>query len=129
MTDAVERIEGAPVLVAGADGPAVRDGQGVLDLLGAAYFDPPQWMAVPAGRLTDEFFDLSTGVAGDIVQKCVNYRVGLVVLGDISRFTAASTALTALVAESNRGRQTWFLEDLAEFRDRLRANPRPPFTA
>jgi hypothetical protein len=119
MADAVEEIEGTRVLVVEADGPAVRSGQDLLELLGAAYFDSPAWIAVPVGRLPDEFFDLGTGIAGEIVQKCANYRVGFAVLGDISRFTAASTALTALVAESNRGRQTWFLTDLAELEERL----------
>jgi Domain of unknown function (DUF4180) len=78
-------------------------------------------VALPAGRLDDRFYDLRTGLAGEVLQKFVNYRVRLVVLGDISAHTAASDALRDLVRESNRGDHIWFVTDLDELDTRFAA--------
>jgi len=77
-------------------------------------------VAVPVSRFDESFFRLRSGLAGEIMQKFVNYQVRLVVVGDISAQVAASTALRDLVTESNRGRHIWFVDDLDELADRLR---------
>jgi Domain of unknown function (DUF4180) len=115
----VRVFDGVRVLVADADGTPIAGGQDVLELIGTVYYDDVSWVVLPAERLTDDFFSLSTGVAGDIVQKFVNYRLGFAVLGDVTRFTADRTSLADLVRESNRGRHTWFVADLDEFRTKL----------
>ena len=66
---------------------------------------------MPVTRLDGRFFSLRTGVAGAIVQKLVQYRRRLAVVGDISGYVAGSNALRDLVYESNRGRQAWFVAD------------------
>lgn len=76
-------------------------------------------MAVPVARLDERFFTLSTGVAGEIQQKLVRYRVRLAVVGDIAARLERSEALRALVRESNRGRDAWFVADRAELDRRL----------
>jgi hypothetical protein len=43
----------------------------------------------------------------------------MAVVGDISRHTESSSALRDFVRECNRGRQTWFLADIGELRERL----------
>ena len=73
------------------------------------------WIAVHEKNIAPAFFDLRTGVAGDVLQKLVNYQSRLVVIGDISRYTAKSEALAALVRESNRGRDVRFVESLDQF--------------
>ncbi|RVX41719.1 uncharacterized protein DUF4180 [Nonomuraea polychroma] len=102
------------VHVCAPDGPLLRDERDVLDLIGEAWGHGATWVAVPAERLHEDFFSLRTGVAGEIAQKFVNYRIGLAIVGDISRFTDASQALRAWVLESNRGNHLWFVRDLAE---------------
>ena len=100
-------------------GPPVRSGADALGLLyedGAADAD---WIAVPVVRLDPSFFDLSSGVAGDVVQKFANYRARLAIVGDITAQVAASTALRDFVRESNRGAQLWFVADDAELTRRL----------
>jgi hypothetical protein len=62
---------------------------------------------------------LRTGVAGEIVQKFVMYRVPVVVLGDISGRLAASSTLRAFVYEANRGKNVWFVADESELDSRL----------
>ncbi|HEX4812958.1 MAG TPA: DUF4180 domain-containing protein [Nonomuraea sp.] len=102
------------VHVCASDGPPVRGERDALDLIAEAWAHDATWVAVPAERLHDDFFSLRTGAAGEITQKFVTYRIGLAVVGDISRFTEASAALRAWVLESNRGGHLWFVRDLAE---------------
>ncbi|GAA3787649.1 DUF4180 domain-containing protein [Streptomyces phyllanthi] len=116
----LQTIHDVPVLMCASEGETILAERDVLDLVGNASYQGAQWVVVPVGRLGEEFFQLHTRVAGEIVQKFVNYRMGLVVLGDISRHTAASSALRDFVRECNRGRQTWFLTDVGELRDRLK---------
>ncbi|MGW0645956.1 MULTISPECIES: DUF4180 domain-containing protein [Streptomyces] len=118
MPDVVEH-HGAPVLVCDADGASISTVQDALDHLIGAAFHAAEVVAVPAPRLDDRFFDLSTGFAGEILQKFANYRLRLVVVGDIGRHLAASSALPDLVREANRGQDIWFLPDLDALRERL----------
>ncbi|MFF5566618.1 DUF4180 domain-containing protein [Streptomyces sp. NPDC012623] len=120
MSDLIAEYHGVPVLVCAADGPPIASAQDALDHLVGAAFDHAEVIAVPAERLDDTFFDLSTGVAGEILQKLVNYRFRLVVVGDISLHLAASSSLPDLVREANRGRQIWFVPDLNALADRLK---------
>jgi hypothetical protein len=119
MPDPIEHLAGTAVLVCAVDGPAVRGEGDALELIVEAGQRGASWVVVPAARLRDEFFQLRTGLAGAIMQKFASYRMGLAVLGDVSRHTAASSALRDLVRESNRGNQIWFVPDLDELRDRL----------
>ncbi|MGI8311385.1 DUF4180 domain-containing protein [Saccharopolyspora hattusasensis] len=119
MPDAIEERAGVQVLVCDPAGPPVTTTQDALDLIGASYADA-EVVAVPASRLDERFFTLGTRFAGEVMQKFVNYRVRLVVVGDISRHLAASSALRALVHESNKADHVWFVPDLDALDARLR---------
>jgi len=76
---------------------------------------------VPIERLDPDFFVLRTGVAGVFVQKLVQYRLRLAVVGDISAHVAASDALRDWVREVNRGRDILFVPDVDALEARLKA--------
>ncbi|WP_369182337.1 DUF4180 domain-containing protein [Streptomyces sp. Y1] len=116
MTDVTDR---PTVLRLPAEGAPIRTEQDAMDVIGDAFGHGATWVVAPVARLHPDFFALRTRVAGGIVQKFVNYRVGLVVLGDIAEQIAASDALRDFVRESNRGRQLWFLADEEELAARL----------
>ncbi|KKK07717.1 DUF4180 domain-containing protein [Micromonospora sp. HK10] len=120
MPDLIEERAGVPVLVCDPAGPPLTTERDALDLIGAA-FAGAEVVAVPAERLDPAFFSLGNRFAGEIMQKFVNYRLRLVVVGDISAHLAASAALRALVVESNRHDHVWFVPDLAALDGRLRA--------
>jgi hypothetical protein len=63
-------------------------------------------------NLNPGFFDLKTGLAGDILQKFSNYRVRLAVIGDFSKFKSKS--LQDFFRESNRTGHILFVKDLQE---------------
>ena len=126
MPEILRHIHGENVLVSDKDGPPLRDEQDALDLIGRALFvgedaEPAHWTVIPVERLRNDFFQLSTGIAGAIAQKLAMYRLGLAVVGDISSYTAASPAFNDFVVEANRGSQMWFLPTIDNFEDRLAA--------
>jgi hypothetical protein len=115
----VQELAGVRVLVFGAEGEPMRGDRDAVDLIGEAFGRDIAWIAVPVERLGDGFFTLSTRIAGEVVQKFVNYGVRLAVVGDISHHVAASNALRDFVYESNRGRHLWFVDSLKQLERRL----------
>ena len=119
MSDEIIERAGKPVLLCAPDGPPLAGPQDAVDLIGATYGRDVEVVAVPVERLDARFFTLRTGVAGEIMQKFVNYGLRFAVVGDISAQVEASTALRDLVRESNRGRHIWFVPDLDALDARL----------
>lgn len=119
MSGVIEDIAGVRVLVFGPEGGPMRSDRDAVDLIGDAMGHDATWIAVPVERLGDGFFQLSTRIAGEAIQKFVNYQRRLVIVGDISRRLAASKPLRDFVHESNRGRHVWFVADRAELEQRL----------
>ncbi|MBO9555633.1 DUF4180 domain-containing protein [Cellulomonas sp.] len=93
------------------DGPVISSSADASDLIGNAWVDEASVVAVPVGRLDPEFFRLSSLLAGDFLQKAVNYHVRIAVIGDITDHVERSDALRDFVYESNRGDHAWFLPD------------------
>ena len=89
------------------------------DVIGDALSVSARTVVIPVDRLDAAFFDLRTGVAGDIVQAFVNYQLRLVVLGPLPPAATRSSSFSAFVAETNRGTQISFVETEAELDERL----------
>jgi hypothetical protein len=101
------------VLLVDELGGALSTPDDATTLLEAAFSEHATVVAVPAGRFDPLFFDLSTGLAGEFLQKFVTYRIAIAIVGDISETIAGSAALSAFVVESNRGAHVWFVPDVA----------------
>lgn len=65
---------------------------------------------VRESNLNNDFFDLKTKIAGEILQKFSNYKVKLAIIGDFSKYKSKS--LQDFIRESNRGRTVFFADDL-----------------
>lgn len=59
-----------------------------------------------------DFFDLSTGFLGEVLQKYANYFFKMAIIGDFSKYP--SQVLPDFIRESNRGRQFFFVDTQAE---------------
>lgn len=117
-----ETRQGVPVLLADDEGPALATPEDALALIGETYGGEVETIIVPVGRLDPEFFRLRSGIAGEFVQKFVNYGKRLVIFGDVSEPVSASSALNAFVVESNRGDHLWFVPDFDALDARLGAS-------
>ncbi|TXH83867.1 MAG: DUF4180 domain-containing protein [Rhizobium sp.] len=116
---AIRDFAGRKVVIGEDSGPPLASERDVNDWISAAWDADAKLVVVPVSRLNEDFFQLSTRIAGAIIQKFVNYRSQLVIIGDISSQVAASNALRDFVYESNRGREVWFLPDLDALAQRL----------
>ena len=67
--------------------------------------------------IMDDFFILSTGLAGEILQKYINYGGRIAVYGDYSHYT--SKPLKDFIYESNNGRDIFFAATQEEAVDML----------
>ena len=115
---AVERWGGTTVQLAEADGAPVG-GREARDLVAGALGAGASLLVIPAQRLEPAFFDLRSGVAGDVLQVFATYHVRLAVVGAVPEPAASSRAFAALVGESNVGTQHWFLSSMEALRARL----------
>jgi hypothetical protein len=97
------------------DGPPLADEESALAIIGDTLAAGADVVVVPVARLSPEFLRLRTGVAGAVVQKFVNYRLRLVIVGEV----AADGALADWIREANGGRELWFVADDAELEGRL----------
>ena len=95
----------------------ITDVSSALDLLTTVKYETKcDRMIVDKSAVTEDFFKLSTCLAGEVLQKYVNYRVKLAVVGDFSLYT--SKPLKDFIRESNRGRDFFFVgtdEEAIEF--------------
>lgn len=122
MTSQTLALHGSVVFVPSADGAVMAGDRDASDLVGEALGAGATIVAIPVARLDPDFLRLSTGLAGAMLQKLVNYRLQVAILGDIEGAVAASDALRDFVRESNRGRTVWFLPDLAALEAKLAMN-------
>lgn len=106
-------------LVCAAEGAPLASERDALDLIGEAHGANATLVVIPVTRLDDRFFDLSTRIAGEMLQKFTNYGFHVAIVGDISAWTANSGALTDFVRESNKGRSVWFVADMDALEARL----------
>jgi hypothetical protein len=102
-----------------AEGPVISTTEDTSDLIGNAWVENVTVIAVPIARLDPAFLDLSSGFAGEITQKVVNYGLKLAIIGDVSSAVAASQPLGDYIWETNRGDHIWFFDDEAALTDKL----------
>ena len=71
-----------------------------LDVMGNASYLGAYAVLVKKEQITPEFFDLKTGVAGEILQKFSTYNMQLGIMGDFSKINSQS--LRDFIYESNK---------------------------
>lgn len=121
MADQCYELNGERILECDADGAPIRNNRSLNELISMGWEHRAKWIVIPVARLGDDFFRLSTGIAGEVVQKIVQYHLRLAILGDIARYIDESAALRDFVRESNRGTQFFFVANRDELAQRIAA--------
>jgi len=88
----------------------INDTQDALDLMAESGSYGCRSLIISAENLNERFFDLKTGIAGDILQKFSNYRVRLAIIGDFTPYKSKS--LQDFICECNRGNLIFFCDDI-----------------
>lgn len=88
----------------------ITDTQSALDFaMSVKYETGCERIALNKEALCQDFFVLSTCLAGEILQKFVNYKIKFAVYGDFSGCT--SNALKDFIYESNKGTSVFFVPE------------------
>ncbi len=95
-----------------AEGVIVRDTGDFLDLVANS---GTRHIVIRQENVCPEFFDLKTGVAGEILQKASNYGVGFGIVGEFGE--VESKSLRDFIYESNRTGRHIFVPSLDEALD------------
>lgn len=70
--------------------------------------------------ICEDFFHLRTKLAGEILQRFINYHVKIAIVGDFSEYTSKS--LKDFIYESNKGNDIFFLPDEKQAAEKLSIN-------
>lgn len=109
---------GPGIAVVTGEEKVITDTQSALDLAMTVKYDTGDTrIAIEKKLICEDFFILSTGVAGEILQKFINYHVKLAIYGDFSRYT--SKPLHDFIYESNQGKDFFFVDSREEAVRRL----------
>ncbi len=101
-----------------SDDVVITDAQSALDLLMSAKYDVgTKNIVIDKKLIIEDFFILSRGLAGEILQKYVNYGGRIAIYGDYSHYT--SKPLKDFIYESNKGKDVFFVATEDEAVDML----------
>ncbi len=99
---------GTEIAVISGDEKIITDAQPALDLaMSVKYETGASNIVIDKAAVCEEFFVLSTGLAGEILQKFINYHIRLVIYGDYTGYT--SKPLKDFIYESNKGKNFFFV--------------------
>lgn len=107
----IERIEKNSVICAVVRSKeiVITDSQSALDLLMTAKYEAgTKNIIIDKKLIKEDFFILSSGMAGEILQKYINYGGRIAIYGDYSQYT--SKPLHDFIYESNNGHDVFFVE-------------------
>ena len=118
METRVVTKNGRSIAVIKSGEPVLTSVQATLDLMATVEYETGcERIALEKSAVPEEFFILSTRLAGDILQKFVNYRKKIAIYGDFSRYT--SKPLRDFMYESNAGNDVFFVATEQEAVEKL----------
>jgi hypothetical protein len=117
----VIEIAGTRAVVLDSDDGPIADAKGLVWWLGDVMGEEARALVVPVESLPESFFDLRSGLAGEVLQKASNYRIVFAVVGDVTGYTAASRAFHDLVVEAQHAKGYAFAPDMAALETRFAA--------
>lgn len=88
----------------------ITDVGSALDFIATVSYESNcNYIVINKSAICEDFFALKTKLAGEILQKFVNYDVKLAIIGDFSIYTSKS--LNDFIYECNNGKHIFFLKD------------------
>ncbi|MCQ9633872.1 DUF4180 domain-containing protein [Chryseobacterium sp. WG23] len=100
-----------------SDDMLIQSAEDGLDLMGNIYYQGFDKVILYEKNITPDFFDLKTKMAGEILQKFSNYRIGLAIIGDFNQYQSQS--MKDFIFESNKTKHINFVVMLEEALENL----------
>lgn len=95
------------IAVVQSDIVIINDVQSAIDFIATIrYTTPCDIIILNKEALGEEFFNLKSGLAGEVLQKFVNYKMSVFIVGDFSVYSSQS--LRDFIYECNKGKHICF---------------------
>jgi hypothetical protein len=117
MNIRIAEVNGTTCATIESDTIEIKNTQDALDMLANCSYQGADRIIIRKENISPDFFDLKTGLAGDILQKFSNYRKYLAIVGDCSNYTSKS--LRDFIYESNATGRILFVSTTDEALERL----------
>lgn len=89
----------------------ISDLQSAIDLIMSVKYETGiKNITMSKDLIIDKFFILSSGIAGEILQKFINYQFRIAIYGNFAKYT--SKPLKDFIFESNNGHDIFFVDSL-----------------
>ncbi len=96
----------------------ITDIQSALDFIATINFETGcHSIVLNKAAICEEFFDLKTRLAGEILQKFITYQMKIAIVGDFSIYSSQS--LHDFIYESNKGNAIFFMPNEKEAVEKL----------
>lgn len=111
MNIIIDQIDNSKVAMVDSTDIIIHDVQDALDLMASISYNNNgcNKIMIYKSNITEDFFDLKTRIAGNVLQKYANYNVKLAIIGDFDKYNSKS--LKDFIYECNNGKQVFFLKD------------------
>ena len=112
---------GKDIAIINSNDLLITDVQSALDLMATVRYETNcDRIILDKSSICGDFFDLRTKLAGEILQKFVNYHMKIAIVGDF--FMYNSKSLKDFIYESNKGKYVFFLSDEKQAIEKLSMN-------
>jgi hypothetical protein len=95
----------------------INNTQDALNIMANCGYKGAGTIIIHEQNVIPDFFDLKTGIAGEILQKFSNYNVRLAIVGDFSKYQSKS--LRDFIYESNKTGRINFVNSVEQAKDAL----------
>lgn len=113
----ISTVNGIEIAHIKAEGVIIANAQDALEIIANCNYQGAENVIVQEQHLDKIFFDLKTGIAGDILQKFSNYRSKLAIVGDFTQYESKS--LRDFIYESNKAGRINFVATEQEAIEKL----------
>lgn len=106
------------VAIVGTDHILIQNEQVAVDFIANIRYETGcDKVILPMSALPRDFFILSSGLAGAVLQKFTTYQMKIAIVGDYSGFT--SKPLHDFIYESNKGNSIFFVGSISNALEKL----------
>lgn len=118
MKTTIKEMNAIACAVVHSDQVMIHDSQSALDFMMTVQYETGcTRIVLNKEAISEDFFILSKGLAGEVLQKFINYKVKFAIIGDFSKYT--SRPLRDFICESNNGKDIFFVSTEQEAIEKL----------
>lgn len=112
MQITINRKGDSTVAVISSEEIVIQNLNDALDLMADVRYQDCDKMILRKEQITEDFFELKSGLAGEILQKYTNYQMRVAIVGEFAGYNSKS--LNDFIYECNKGNKILFKNTEAE---------------